>query len=236
MESDLPSVVAVPAHDVMLVTEAIRWQEMVDGYAVDSHAMYEAAGDDLRRVKELHKRLDDERKRIKEPSLEACRRVDAFFKRPLDMLKVASDTINARMVEYGRAERARAAEEQRRLEEAAAMERAAAEARAIELSAQGRHEEAQAVTEIAALAIAPKASVELPRAEGTHTRAMWQAEVTDFGALIEHVAATYKERPEVLEYLSAEMPTLNRLAVAYKDRLNIPGVKATPKLRVVARG
>lgn len=231
----LPTAVAVPTADIALMGEAERWKQLVDGYVVDSGDMYEAAGEDFRRVKGLWKKLDDERKRIKEPSLEACKRIDAFFARPLAMLDEASRTINRSMIAFSEAEKVRAREQQRRLDEAAAAERKRAAEQAAMLAAEGRDDEADQAIALAEVAIAPATTIEAPKAAGTHTRTAWKAEVADLGELIDFIAANRKARPELLQYVCAEMPVLNKLASALKDQFSVPGVRAVPQHSVVAR-
>lgn len=231
----LPTTIAAPAGDYELVGQADRWKQMVDGYVIDSQEMYEAGGEDLRQVKALRKKLDDERKRIKEPFLEGTRRVDAFFKRPLDMLDQAAAVINRCMVDYSAAQRRIALEAQRKAEAEAAAARKQAEAEARALAEAGKAEEAQQVMAIAEMAVAPAAPVAVPKAAGVHLRKTYSAEVTNLVELVEFVAANHKANPAVLKYLEPNLSVLNKLAVALKEDYNVPGTRAVASESAVAR-
>ena len=58
--------------------------------------------------------------------------------------------------------------------------------------------------------------------EGVSSMTRWSAEVTDLIELVKYVAA----HPEWLSLLEPAMPNLNRLAVAQRQALSIPGVRA----------
>lgn len=231
----LPTTVSVPEGDYALIGQAGRWTQLVDGYVVDSQEMYEAAAEDLRTVRDLTKRINGERVRIKEPFLEGCRRVDAFFKRPLSMLEQAGSTINRVMVDYSTEQRRLAYEAQRKAEAEAAAARKQAQVEADALAAEGKAEEAQQVRAIAEVMVAPPAAVSIPKAAGVHLRKTYSAEVTNLVELVEFVAANHKANPAVLKYLEPNLSVLNKLAVALKEDYNVPGTRAVASESAVAR-
>lgn len=231
----LPQTVQLPAGDYALIGQAANWKRMVENYSIDSHELYEAGADDLRAVKGIRKRLDDERARMKAPVLDAGRAIDSFFKAPISMLDEAASTINRAMIGY-KQEQDRIIREQQRIAEAAAeaeRQRLAEEAR--ELAKAGRAEEAEQAEAMATVIVAPRAAVEAPKAAGVHTRTTYKAEVTDLAALIEFVASNHKTNPAVLHYLIPDLPLLNKLASALKENYAIPGTRAVPVESVVAR-
>jgi DNA polymerase III gamma/tau subunit len=132
-------------------------------FTVDSDEMLEAAGDDLRAIKGLQKRVEDQRTSITGPLNQAVKAINDLFRAPKAYLDEAETKLKSSMVAYteeqrikaekarreaeelARKERERLAAEQRQQEEAAraaaeAAERAEAAAKAA--SAAGDHEAA----------------------------------------------------------------------------------------------
>lgn len=234
-DTTLPAVVELPSGDYALIGQADRWSQLVEGYAVDSPELYEAAADDLRQVRSIRKRIDDERTRLKAPILEAGRSIENFFRRPLAMLDEAAGVINKAMVGWKQQQDRIALETQRKAEAAAEQARQAARAEAESLAAQGLDAEAEQMSAVADLMVAPKVTQAAPKVAGVHTRTTYSAEVTDLGALIEFVAANYKTNPAVLEYVMANLPVLNKLASALKTGYSVPGTRAAARETAIAR-
>ena len=115
---------------------------------------------------------------------------------------------------------ARKAEEDRQIAEAAFAE-AGGDTEAAE-------EILSAPVTVATVTVAPVVA----KVEGVGSMTRWSAEVTDKMALIRYVA----EHPEWASLLDANAPNLNRLAVAQKAALKIPGVKAVPTTSRTVRG
>ena len=76
--------------------------------------------------------------------------------------------------------------------------------------------------------IARANGISVDRADGTTTRTVWNAEITDLRALVEAVAS---ERVP-LRYLTADKKELGQAARREKQDLNIPGVQAVPKTSI----
>lgn len=231
----LPETISLPAGDYALIGQASRWQQMVDGYVVDSATMFEAAAEDLRTVKGIRKSLEDERTKMKAPILEAGRAIDAFFKRPISMLDDAAGVINRTMVGWKQEQDRIAREAQRKADEEAARIRAEAQKKALELAAQNKVDEAEKYQAVADVVISPKIEPRTPKVEGVHTRTTYSAELVDLGQLVEFIAANHKSNPQVLSYITANMSVLNKLASALKDSYAVPGTRAIKTESVVAR-
>lgn len=127
---------------------------------------------------------------------------------------------------YEEGERRKAEQEQRRLQEQARKqeeERALLEAIDAEASgdAQGAAEILAAPVTVAVVAVAPAVA----KVEGVSSRTTWSAEVYELLSLVQHVAA----HPEWISLLEPCLPNLNRLAVAQREALRIPGVRAVSK-------
>ncbi len=152
---------------------------------------------------------------------EVLRARDALVKPLAAARGVLSDKamMYAQEQEQIRLEAQRKADEEARI----AQEKADAEAKAEEIL----EADPEPVEEI----VPEKVESKVAEVEGTSTRTTWSAEVVDKFALIRFV-------DEVSGYdhlLEPCMKELNKLAVAQKDMLDIPGVKAVPKTTVVTR-
>lgn len=98
-------------------------QAAIDGakaLKIDSRIGYEAASDELQTLRDQYRTIEAQRVHLKEPYLEGGRRIDAFFKGPLDRLKEAADVIKNSMLTFDSAEQARLRKER---EEADRQER-----------------------------------------------------------------------------------------------------------------
>lgn len=154
----------------------------------------------------------------------------------LDPLTAAQKSVKKLMSDYDAEQERIRLEEQRRLEEQARKaeeERRLQEAIAAEEEAKRNGASKEEVSEVVqqiidepvyvAPVVVPKST---PKMQGGPVyREVWAAEVTDIKALCLAVAQG-KASPE---YISANMPVLNKMAVALKNTMNIPGVKAYSK-------
>jgi hypothetical protein len=249
-----PKSIMVPPEAERAEAEADSLFRMVDAYDVDSPEMYQAAGSELQTIRARHAAIEKERVHIKEPFLEGCRRIDAFFKVPLDRLAQAGDLLKNRMLTFQTAERQRQEEARRAAEDIARRERAEQErvrreaeeverkaraamqaaaneadrriAEAEANAAQEAAQEAQAQIELAEVAPVAMPVVALPAAEGISTRATWKAEVVDFPALVKAAAEAHaKGDPTLLGYLQANEKAIGQVARALKAQARIPGVR-----------
>ncbi len=97
------------------------------------------------------------------------------------------------------------------------------------LEEQGQAAAAEAVRQAPAPVVITPPPVPVPRVQGVGFRDQWSAHVTDLRLLVEAIAKG--EQP--LELVQANQTALNKLAVAMKDHLNVPGVEAK-KERIAA--
>lgn len=229
--------VVLTSADSKLVSEAAKWRTMVENYLIDSPELFEAAGEDLRRVRGLHKQIEDMRTEYKRPHLEAGRRVDEAFRQPLALLTEASQVLNKHMGKYQAEQERIAAERRREAERLAAIEREQANLRAAALAAQGRVDEAEAVQAQAELAVAPAVPTQVPKVAGVASRKTWKLdENIDLPTLIKFVAANIDTNPAVAEYLQPNTAVLGALAKAHKkEDFGVPGVRAVEVVSFSAR-
>lgn len=119
-----------------------------------------------------------------------------------------------------------AEDEQRRLQEQARKEEEERQLlAAIEAEEGGNPQEASAILDEPVAAPVVMVAPQVARVEGVSSTTRWSAEVTDLLELVKYVAA----HPEWISLLEPALPNLNRLAVAQRQALSIPGVKAVSK-------
>lgn len=126
-------------------------QELGSDYAIRTRENYEDAAELLKRVKGKEKDLESRRVYLKAPSLETGRRIDEFFKKPLDYLRGIESQVKKAMLSYRADEDRKAAalqevarraaeEEARKLARIALEARMQADREAQELAARARQE------------------------------------------------------------------------------------------------
>lgn len=135
--------------------EVVRAQQLADNsfatvtaLIVDSPEGYQAAAEDLVDLRQRWKDIEAQRVHLKEPYLEGGRRIDAFFKVPLDRLAQAAEALKSTMLVYQRAEdakveAARQAQLKREREEREELERQQREAQKREDDARKESERIQ---------------------------------------------------------------------------------------------
>jgi hypothetical protein len=231
--------------------------EVAQSYEVVDATMFSEAGNELRNITTRKKEIDTLRASLKAPVLEAGRRIDDFFRGPIDMLANAEKIIKDKMLTFQRAEEKRRQEAEaaarRQAEEAARKAREEAEAlaaeqrrqaeeaakagdvsRAAEAAAEAENTLAAAEVQIEAQTSAAIAApvAQAPRAAGIGIRENWQAEVTDLHALIRAAA----ENPTAFAmYLQPNDQALRATAKATKGATKIPGVRIYDAGTVSAR-
>lgn len=124
--------ISTPMPDDSAKSRAASALERVKQLVITDASSYTMAAADLSAIKGQFKAVDGQREELKAPSLEGCRRVDAFFKAPLDFLRDAEKIIKGKLQAWDdEQERLRKAE-QARLDEIARQERLRKEAEARE--------------------------------------------------------------------------------------------------------
>lgn len=113
-----------------LAVEAQSIKTRAVSVLVRSPHEYELAAGERAAIKAKHKEIEARRVHLKAPALEQCRRIDEFFREPLQFLKDAENAYGRAMLAYQNEERRAAAEEQRKRDEEARQQREALEAKA----------------------------------------------------------------------------------------------------------
>jgi hypothetical protein len=230
-------------------------------YQIDSADMYALAAEELRAIKGKAAALEAKRKELVGPINEAVKRINDFFRAPIEMLGRAESALKTGMIAFDdeqerirraaeeQARRDREAEERRVAAEAAEAQRLADEAVAAaeRAATPEEHEHAQvALAEAAAkvestqqaraeIATMPTPIVAkgTPKIAGLSPKKTWRGECTDFMALVKAVAAGTAP----INLLELNQTQLNKYARAQESALSFPGCKAVEeKTLASARG
>jgi hypothetical protein len=223
--------VALPDENALIGPAEELFNE-VRAIVVLDDGMYAFAADELKRVKAAVKKLTDERMGITRDLDSAKRKIMDRYAKPVGFLEQAEAAIKRAMLTFTDKR-----EQERRVAEAAARETARKEseklaAQAEKAAAAGKVEKA-AVLQQAAEAAAVSAPV-LPaaaKAEGTHTRLNYRAEVADVMELVKFVAAN----PRFINLIEPNMSALNAQATALKEAFEFPGCKLAVTKTLVSR-
>ena len=180
---------------------------------ITNHEQAMAAGDFLKAVKELKKRIEEKLGPVVKASYDAWKKACAYRKEHDDPLDQAEAAVKAKMNTYlAEQERQRRAEEQRQQLEAQKAAEAQAEQDALLMEATGDAEAAEIVrAEPVVAPVVVLAPVEKPK--GIATQSVWKYRVTDANAI-----------PR--EYLAIDEKKIGAVVRAMKAACNIPGVEA----------
>lgn len=200
---------------------------------IDSREGYEAAGEELQTLRDRYREIEKKRVHLKEPFLEGGRRIDAFFKVPLDRLQEAAEAVKGRMLTFQRAEEERVRKER---EEAERIERERqAELRRQQEEVERQQREAQEERERLAK-VERERQAELERKLEEERQAAQAAGDAEAAAAAEQRAAEERQRLEAQaaeEQRAAEerQRQADREAQELQDKLDLEAV--TPAAPVV---
>lgn len=213
--------------------------EIAKTFIIDSPAMLEEAGNELRNIVGAKKKLNDQRLSITRPIDEAKTKVMDLFRKPIELLEEAEALLKRSISNFQQEQERIRREEQRKADEAAAAERKriAEEAAALERQGQealqsGTPEAIERAQEVIAQAedlrtrqqmtVAPIVDSAPTKVSGISSRQNWKFEITD-ASLIPR------------EYLMPDEKKISGVVKAMKDATNISGIRAYPESVVSAR-
>lgn len=115
--------VTVPMPDDTATTTGHQALAYAQGFAITTAEDYEKAAAAAGRASARWDEVDKKRQELKAPSLEACRRTDAFFAPALTALKSAKDILRGKLSAWDRRQEEIRQEQQRKADEIARVER-----------------------------------------------------------------------------------------------------------------
>ena len=190
------------------------------GLIIKDQEGYDKAGTLLGAIKGRIKSLDALRKSITQPLDVAKKKVMELFAGPLTSYELAEQIVKDAVYHFDNEQEKIRKEAEDKLAREAEKKRKEIEEKAAKARAEGKDDKADKLEQKAAEVIAPTIAPTVIKPSGIQYRDQWTAEVTDFTAL-----------PN--EYKIANQPMLNKLAIATKGNVPIPGVRFI-KSKIVA--
>lgn len=202
--------------------ESVRiMNKVASDIAVEDQADYEFAADSLGNITSRIKQLDEMRKKLKAPILEAGKNIDNLFREPISLGESAKKIVQRKMLDYVakvEQERQEAEAEAARLAKKAKDE---AEEEALALIDNGDDEGAQEILDNADVMPVPVDFIEKPKAAGVSMRSNWKCKVVNMEKLL--TAILNKKAP--ISLVQIDTVAANKYAKALKDTLDIPGLE-----------
>lgn len=229
--------IAVIPEEPQLRTETSAIVTSAQSIVVSDDASYSAAGEFLRKVATLKKKVMEVIGPVVTKAHEAHKAAVKMRDELLAPPATAEDLVKRKMATWENEQQRLREAEQRRLQAIAdkeAEDRRLAEAleaeeRAKALAAQNRPEEAaQAEQQVQELLEAPISAPPIqlppatPKVQGVSMRETWSAQVDSMMDLVRAIAAGKAS----IEFVAPNLPALNAQARSLKETFNIPGVRA----------
>ena len=178
---------------------------------ISNNNQYEVATGDLMSVKGRLKALDERRKAITTPLDLAKKSIMDLFRPVVDKLESAEALIKRAIVDYTTKQEVAARQAQFRAEAEAEAKRKELLEKAEKARENGKDVKAAQYEEKAATVVAPIVISPVEKQEGIAFKEIWRATVI-------------QEQLVPREYLTVDLTKLNRIAMATKGSLKIPGV------------
>lgn len=177
----------------------------------------------LQIVKTKFKEIEERRKELVKPFQEATKKLNDFFKRPLDLLKGAENCLKSAMSSYAYRLEQEQKEKQRKIDEIAEREREKIKKRAEKQLQKGNEKKAEEL--IQQVELVPHAVVEseVPNIKGISTRENWKYRVVDLNKV-----------PR--EFLVLDDARLSKIAKATKGLVPIEGIEFYSEAVIVSQG
>lgn len=216
----LPNIAISDADNHQIESVQIMHKVALD-ITVENQTEYEYAADLLGDISSRIRQLDEMRKKLKAPILEAGRNIDNLFKKPIELGTAAKKTAQTKMLDYvAKVEQERQEAEAKAAREAEAHKRKA-EDEALALIANGDDEGAQEILDNVDVMPVPTNVIEKPKAAGVSTRSNWKCEVVSMEKLL--TAIITKKAP--ISLVQIDTVAANKFAKAIRNTLSVPGLR-----------
>jgi hypothetical protein len=184
---------------------------------------YVSASEFLKAIKAAQKRVSDHFEPMKQAAHAAWKKITAKEAEAMEPLANAERSVKALMIEWrveqDRIRNAEQAKLQAEADERARKEREALEAKAAKMKTESKRDE---YLERAAVVVAPIVTVEssVPNVKGQSIRTTWKARLVSLSAL-----TGIPEGDVRLSMVTFDQAAANKLAVATKGAMSVPGVE-----------
>lgn len=199
-------------------TEVKEIYTRFSGLVIKDQADFDQSGFYLKDVKAKIKAVEEQQKEITRPFNEGLKRVRELFRRPLDLLNQAEETLRKGRIVFQQQQEKSRLEEERRLQELARKEeekrRKQLEVRAQKAAERGDEEKATELREQKENVFIPAPIIEsqVTKTEGIGMRKAWKFEIVD----VELLPKSYMLPNEKL---------IGGIARSMKELANVPGVR-----------
>ena len=205
--------------------------EVAASYVIDADDVLEYAAGDLKMMKDLYKKIEDDRLSITRPLDEAKKKTMELFRPHLESVDGAVKTLSGKIASYSAAQQRLRQEQEAKVRAELAKQKAEIEAKAAEAAKENNQDKA---AELMIAAAMQPTSVVMPaptKVKGMSTSELWSAEVFSLLDLVRAVASGAAP----LEALQANQTFLNQQAKSFKKEELFPGVKGISKVSVTSR-
>ena len=231
MKKDLV-VLTIKHPDEALFSDSEALLEIARLREITTPEMAIAAGEELKDIKRLAKQVNEKRLAITRPLNDALKEVNALFKPAKEWLSQAERLLKGKILEFQNEQERIARELQAKADAEARKEREKLERRAAKAEAKGKEDKAEELREQAETQIAPVVTSAAPKLAGISRRETWKTEITDKGALLQHII---EKRPDLLPLVKIDQSALNGMARSLKGELDLPGVEVSKEASIAAR-
>ncbi len=211
-------------------TQVVALRSDVDTVEIIDQVTYEDAATLLKIIKARKVEIETERKNLKAPVLEAGKRIDVLFRKPLDACSMAENTLKMKIRAFIKEQEDKQLEEQRMADEKAEKERARLEKAKVKAEERGDLKKAAEFEERKELTVAELVPV-IEKIVGIRQTETWHGELVDL-MLIVKAAAT--GNAYALDCLSFNQAEANRQARFFKADMKIPGLRAVSDTGIAA--
>jgi hypothetical protein len=203
-------------------TKAIELRQKYDELVITDDDSFTAMGSYEKNAKDAITLIKNHMKSSIEEAHQKHKKLVTIQKKLIEPFDEIRSGARSKRLEYQQEQERIAREEQRKAEEEA--RRLAEQKRQEEIEEAEAFETKEAETLKTTPIEVPEVKVQVT-AKVSGARKLWSAEVTDIRILANAVAQGFD-----IDAIQPNMPYLNKLAVQYKDKLNIPGVKAVSRV------
>jgi len=195
-------------------SDAERLAKSYSTYIILNADEYEKSANELKKVKGKYKELDELRKSMTAPLDTSKKKIMDFFRKPLDFLLNAENTIKLAMRKFQQEQERKRREEEIRLAELARKEAERLQKRAEKASKKGQAEKAEALQQQALETemMKPIVQSEVPKVAGIGSRESWKFRIVDIDLI-----------PR--EFMTPNLQRIGEVARTTKGTLKIPGIK-----------
>lgn len=217
-----------PVIDITPETQAVMKKSedlalQLQEFKVTNQDEYNTAGDYLKSVKNATKQLEDLRMSMTRPLDEAKKRIMDLFRKTLDVLTNAENTLKRGILVYQQEQERIRRQQEAKLQAEAEKKRQEALKKAEQARTEGKDVKAEKYEEKAAQTVAPILASNVEKVSGISTKKIWKFEVID-------------EMSIPREYLIPDLTKIGKIVRAAGETIKIAGIRIYAEETIAAGG